>query len=676
MKSLIVLFVAILSLSVCGQVESKKKIDSLEQQLRAVLGLEKEQPQSETIHKKIELLCWLSKAYDGTDSTKTFDYGFEALQLSENLDYKQGMAHANFMLGRALMYLDYEKSHNFLEEGYFIADSLLKTNPTREIKEIWASGTYNLAVINGYIGNHDKELAMTSMVLPVVKKLGDSLFLANIHTNLGVKHLNLSDFQNAYESLSLGREIYRRLGDPQEVTFNQVQLAMALDALDSLPKMREMLDEAKLNLDRYPNAFDEFNYLVQNSQYHLQKKAYDSALFNLKEALTLVGNDTASIQYGMIQQRIARVYDAKKDYKNALIHVTRYIRNSEIRDNQISIFQGYYKRAQYAAKKNDYKKAYVDLKKAVDIYDSIETGELKSQLGELELKYQTAEKEKSLLKLENEKNEANLALEKQRSRTYLFATIIGSLAFLILIGYLFYRGKLRKARRKERIREAELQLLKQEQQNKIFSAMIEGQEKERKRLAIDLHDGLGGRLSGISLNLSKLDKDEPKIYPKEQLQKVMKDLDHSLRELRSIARNLMPETLVKFGLQAALKDYCSSMTGEDTKVTLQFYGAEKDIDLNQQVTIYRVIQELINNAVKHANATEILVQYIREGNNVDITVEDNGVGFSKETTEVESTGMGLSNLRTRVAYLNGDLDVHSEKDEGTTVNVHINIDAA
>ncbi|MGS0527682.1 sensor histidine kinase [Zobellia nedashkovskayae] len=139
---------------------------------------------------------------------------------------------------------------------------------------------------------------------------------------------------------------------------------------------------------------------------------------------------------------------------------------------------------------------------------------------------------------------------------------------------------------------------------------------------------------------------------------------------------MMPETLVKFGLKAALKDYCSSMTGNDTKVTLQFYGTEKGIGLNEQVTMYRVIQELINNAIKHAHASDVLVQYMRDGNKVDITVEDNGVGFNKENIVTKDGGMGLSNLRTRVAYLKGDLEFHSEENEGTTVNVQINVDAA
>ena len=676
MKNFTAFLVLVLSFSAYGQTAEAKKIDSLEQLLHKLNNLEKERKHFNITNEKIEVLCQLSKQYDGVDSTKTFDYGFEALHLSKRKGYRQGEAHANFMLGRALMYLDYNRSKDFLLKGKAIADSLMNINPSKELKAIWASGTYNLALINGYLGQHDKELAITDIILPTIRELGDSLFLGNIYTNLGVKNLNLADYEAAFENLNQGRKIYKDIGDPKEVTFTLTQLAMVFEALDSLDRMKMVLDEARLNLKKYPNTFDEFNYHIQNSQYHLKTKAYDLAILDLGRARKLIGGDKTSIQYGMVEQRTARVYEARKDYKYALAHITKYIENSEIRNNIISIYQGYYKKAQYAAGIQDYKGAYGDLRKALDLYDSIETNQLKSDLRELEIKYEIAEKEKNLFRLKNERNEANLSLEKQRSRTYLYATIIGSMVLVLLIGYRFYQNKLRKAKRKERIREAEVQLLKQEQQNKVFSAMIEGQEKERKRLAIDLHDGLGGRLSGISLNLSKLDKDQPKEYPEKQLQKVMKDLNSSLQELRTIARNLMPETLVKFGLEAALKDYCSSMTGNKTKVTLQFYGPENDIDLNQQVTIYRVIQELINNAVKHSEATEILVQYIREGNTVDITVEDNGIGFIKEDQPSNNKGMGLSNLRTRVAYLKGELDVQSEANEGTTVNIHINIDAA
>ncbi|MEM8846867.1 MAG: sensor histidine kinase, partial [Bacteroidota bacterium] len=325
----------------------------------------------------------------------------------------------------------------------------------------------------------------------------------------------------------------------------------------------------------------------------------------------------------------------------------------------------------------DYKDAYSSLVKAMDIYDSVETQNTVQKINDLEVQYRTAEKEREILKLQNEKDKSELALAKQRANGYLLALLIGILIFATSTAYIFYRNKLRKARRKERLRESELERLKQEQQTKIYSAMIEGQEKERKRLAIDLHDGLGGRLSGISLNLSKLDKDQPMEYPKKRLRKVVDDLDASLQELRTIARNLMPETLVKFGLKAALKDYCSNMTGTSTTVTLQYYGDEDGIPMAQQVTIFRIIQELINNAVKHAGASEVLIQYIRDGKQIHITVEDNGIGMPDEAlNENKGKGMGLGNLRTRVAYLKGKLDFHSDKAEGTTVNIHFELDAA
>ncbi len=339
-------------------------------------------------------------------------------------------------------------------------------------------------------------------------------------------------------------------------------------------------------------------------------------------------------------------------------------------------FDAYDKLAVYEASSKNYEKAYSNLTEAIKISDILVNEQTQENMRRLELQYQTAKKEKEILALKNENNRSALSLEIKRSQGYLMGAIISTLAFILFMGHLFYRKKIRKAHVEDAKQKEEVKLLKQEQQNNIFSAMIEGQEKERKRLAIDLHDGLGGRLSGISLNLSKLDKDQPQQYPKKQLKKVMKDLNDSLTELRNIARNMMPETLVKFGFRAALKDYCSSMTRSDTKVTLQFYGSDKDISIQQQVTLYRIIQELINNAIKHAKATEVLVQYIREDNTIDITVEDNGIGIDNKVLEKKGSGMGLDNLKTRVAYLKGNMDFLTEKDEGTTVNIYINIDAA
>ena len=97
-----------------------------------------------------------------------------------------------------------------------------------------------------------------------------------------------------------------------------------------------------------------------------------------------------------------------------------------------------------------------------------------------------------------------------------------------------------------------------------------------------------------------------------------------------------------------------------------------DLSTNTSLTIYRIIQELINNAVKHSKATEVFVQYLEEGERINITVEDNGVGFDKESIS-KKTGMGLNNLKTRVTYLNGDIDIISSQEEGTTVHIVIDL---
>lgn len=654
---------------ILSQTTKEQYRDSLQRVLENIENLEKEQRDTEVMDHKVEVLCRLAREYDGVDSTKTFDLAFEALKISEKRNYPTGIVDANFTLGRAFMYINPKDAADYLEKGLELANTLIKKDSSQKVMKLWANGTYNLGLTYGYLGEHRKEIEFTDRVIPVVEKLGDSLFLANIYTNLGVKHMNLANFQEAYHSLYRGRKIYTSLNDPPETTFNVTQIAMALEGLDSLDQMKKTLVEAELLLEKYPSTFDRFNFNLQESQYYLRTKRPEDALKSLDEILSLVENDTGSKLYGMVMQRYAQAYKGMKDFERAAAYTTKYIDNSKAMNSGLNWFEGLYQRSEYQAAANNYENAYLDLKMAVDIYDSLETINTVAKLEELNIKYETAQREKEILALK-------VKNEEKKSHAYLLGGLASILAFVLFIGYYAYNQKLRKARKKELRQEAEVNLLKQEQQNKIFSAMIEGQEKERKRLAIDLHDGLGGRLSGISMNLSKLDKDEPKQYPKAQLQKVMKDLDDSLTELRTIARNMMPETLVKFGLQAALKDYCSSMTGKDTKVTLQFYGGDKGIGIQQQVTMYRVIQELINNAIKHAKASEVLVQYMREGNNVDITVEDNGVGFKKNKQQTKDSGMGLSNLRTRVAYLKGNLDFHSEANEGTTVNVHINIDAA
>ena len=151
-------------------------------------------------------------------------------------------------------------------------------------------------------------------------------------------------------------------------------------------------------------------------------------------------------------------------------------------------------------------------------------------------------------------------------------------------------------------------------------------------------------------------------------------LDNSIKEMRRVAHNMMPEVLVRYGLDAALKDYATEINKTGIiKVIYQSMDIEdKEIDQTTAITVYRIIQELLNNVIKHAQATEVLVQVFRQMSKLVINVEDNGKGFDVKLSE-EKGGMGWKNIRSRVEMLKGSIDIHSAPGKGTSVNLELNI---
>ena len=148
-------------------------------------------------------------------------------------------------------------------------------------------------------------------------------------------------------------------------------------------------------------------------------------------------------------------------------------------------------------------------------------------------------------------------------------------------------------------------------------------------------------------------------------------LDNTITELRKVAHNLMPEALAKFGLKNAVEDFCQSMQrSSNIKIICEQLGTERDLGNSANVNVYRIIQELVNNAIKHAQASQILVQLTKSSDKVLLTVEDDGKGFDINTLE-NATGIGYINLKQRIAYLNGKLDIETKPSQGTAVNIEL-----
>lgn len=250
------------------------------------------------------------------------------------------------------------------------------------------------------------------------------------------------------------------------------------------------------------------------------------------------------------------------------------------------------------------------------------------------------------------------------------------LFFLLLIGSGFILFKVIDHKYKQilvlkekEIREQTIKELKRDHQLIASRAVLEGEEKERGRISRDLHDGLGGRLSGIMISLSNLKKNIVDPELKEKLDKALDQLNSAIAEVRMIAHNIMPESLVNFGLKDALNDLCDDLRdNKKTQVSFLFYGEPFRFDNSIETSFFRIAQEAVNNALKYAESTKIVVQLIQDESWVNLTIQDNGKGFEVENNKNKNTG-GLKNIRARAESFDGRFNIDSRLGIGTEIIV-------
>ncbi len=277
--------------------------------------------------------------------------------------------------------------------------------------------------------------------------------------------------------------------------------------------------------------------------------------------------------------------------------------------------------------------------------------------------------------LNKERDFQNVELEKEQ-RTRWFLTVSAVLLVLMIFSLvLYYRQKMKNReltmQRDAEINRRKLEELKKNQKLYALDAMITGQEVERRRIAQDLHDGLGVLLSSVQMQFSAVQEEIDKLQRLDVYRRANEMLDEACSEVRKIAHNMMPGTLLKLGLIPALKDMCERIeTSSTTQVEFHAFGLEKRLTEVMEITVYRLVQEALNNIVKHAAATEVLIQLSKNEEHLTVTIEDNGKGFDVVEAK-KKEGMGLKNMESRVKYLNGELTIESQPGNGTTINIDI-----
>jgi signal transduction histidine kinase len=301
-----------------------------------------------------------------------------------------------------------------------------------------------------------------------------------------------------------------------------------------------------------------------------------------------------------------------------------------------------------------------------DLIVTLNDEESRKRIDELNIKFETEQKERELLA-------SQIEIRKRTGQRN--ALLLASLMLLLTGGFGGYvlwmrnRSQKRIAQQEAQIKQQEIEALKQENKILAMDAMISGQEAERKRIAKDLHDGLGGILSTIKMSFESVQKVVDDLHAFQPYEKAVNMLDSACDEVRRISHDMMPAALTVGGLPDAISDLGESLKrvhGIDAQV--QIIGMDTRIDESAEVMMFRIAQELVTNIVKHARASKVIIQLSRYDGELMLAVEDDGVGFDMDTAH---DGLGLKSLRSRVEYLNGDLDISSDKGIGTTISIRI-----
>jgi signal transduction histidine kinase len=235
----------------------------------------------------------------------------------------------------------------------------------------------------------------------------------------------------------------------------------------------------------------------------------------------------------------------------------------------------------------------------------------------------------------------------------------------VLFVAFFYRKQRKLNTQIQLNHEIVLDKLAKEKQLQISESMLKGEQQERQRIAQDLHDSIGGMLTGLKFKIAG-DVAKGTLLTDEVPQK----LNDILGEVRRISHNLMPESLRQFGLIAALEQLCLAMKNSHVSIQFENYEPELNVDFQKGLAIYRIVQEAISNALKYANADAIIVQVSKSDEVLHILVEDNGKGFD---SAVLNYGLGLNNMVNRVKWINGSIDIQSKLGSGTQIEIGVTV---
>ncbi|WP_316734978.1 sensor histidine kinase [Pedobacter aquatilis] len=664
---IILLFILIISTFV-----SQAQLSQREKRYADSLNLILQQNLSDST--KTEIGFKLTDFWADIDSAKAINY----LNKARGFSKENALLYARTYWYEALIYhdRDYQKAERLLTH----CDLLLSKFNTKGVYRLRSMVWHNYSLIQQRKDDLKTMLdILINRVLPLSKKAGDKDFLATEYVSIGTVFMNLGQYDKATPYLQQGIQSLRQAKPDKYYLLVNANLSIADNYynLKQYNLQKKYLDLSRTVLDKsltvdtnYPMDVFWIDYYKGIARYFISLKQYINALESLEKALIFaqkIGDKYSAQQIAFEKYRILFEQKNFNEAKKVLISIAYKPEINSITNSKIKLTEALAE-VNYAT--GNYSEAYKWLKRNSLLRDSLSESKLKADINALEIRYKNAENEKKIANLNSEKKQNALIIKNNKTTTLFLISASFLLLTIVILLLFYYRGVKKLAQQRNINYQQKVSDLQRKQQLEISKAMLNAEEKERNRVAQDLHDGLGGMLSGLKINLSNWAKHQNMETHDAELQRIVKQLDGSVTELRHIARNMMPQTLLKFGLEIALKDLAESVMSNDLHVDYQAINISKLIAVEEQIIIYRIVQEILTNILKHAKATEVVLQCSENLNHFYITVEDNGIGFN---TNDYKKGLGIENIKNRVAYLNGNFEISAEPNNGTTINIEIPI---
>ena len=518
------------------------------------------------------------------------------------------------------------------------------------------------AVANAYLQKRDFKKAQSAYLeaMPVYTKTNNYYALGNLHVNLGYLFQQQGLVAEAEKYYQQAKDLFVKIDNQERLAqlYNNYGILYAEN--NDLKKSLAFFQVSTKIREKLTNKINLANSYLNMGGITVMMKKYQQAESYLIKSRKLF-SDMNNVQgISSCLTNLGEIQEQTKNYPRALAYYKESLALAKANDNMEDVENVLSSISKVYKALGEYQKAFEYSDELNSLKDTLYKKSLTSEIAEMQTKYETANKEQQIKLLNKENIIQKLSLSSRSKTLFIIVVLfIMSVVFAIMF-YSRYKSKQDARLKSEIIR----------QQDLSTKAVLDAEEKERIRIASDLHDGVGQLFSVVKMNLSVMIDRGQIITPKDQLlaEKTLALVDESCKEVRSISHQMMPNILLRSGLASALKSFIDKIDAERLKVNLEVVGLNETLNINVENVLYRVIQETVNNVIKHSRASTLNIQLQRNESSINVSVQDNGKGFVYNEHR-ESDGIGLKNIITRVKYLQGQVEIQSEEGKGTLIKI-------